>query len=185
MDTDDPDEATAYLLAAARRAEPDATAKVQAVANLTGGTVERLDTRFKTDESIREKLDRFAKPASPFYRLARFNDALRYTIVYDESVYWARVAGTRALLSAGGYAVIDGENDWRSHYKGLNWTVQTSGGVKFEVQLHTLASLAAAEATHGLYEQQRRVKRGSRQWRELAAAQAAFWGLVPDPARPR
>jgi ppGpp synthetase/RelA/SpoT-type nucleotidyltranferase len=181
MYSDDPHEAADWLTSRARAIEPVATAKVLAAAQATGGSVERLESRFKTRESIFEKLARFKQRKSPFYQLAKFNDALRYTVVYEDATYWESADLLREQFNTGDFAVIVDAVEWGAAYKGLNWTVQSASGATFEVQVHTPASLAAAEATHDLYKQQRVLRRSSTQARALQAEQARVWRTVPIP----
>ena len=121
MDGDDPRRVAAALAAAARRAEVTATLKVRDIAEVTSGAVQRFDSRFKTGKSILEKLERFRAPESPHYRSGRFNDALRYTIVYDEADYWAAANQVACELSVDGWSVPVRPTRWRrTGYKGLN-----------------------------------------------------------------
>lgn len=165
-DGDDPDAAVRAVQAEARAAEPDATRAVTAVAAATGGAIERPGTRFKTEKSIREKLQRFRHPTPPRYRLGKFNDALRYTIVYDDGAYWSQTRRVIGLFAEAGFAVTNDAGGWRSNYRGLNLTVQDPVGRQFEVQLHTRGSLDAASATRDLYETWRALPKGSAERRE-------------------
>jgi hypothetical protein len=185
MNGDDPKKAAEHLLVTARATEVLASPKVRAAARATAGMIERFDTRFKSHESILEKLERFRQHESPFYRLAKFNDALRYTIVYDTAQYWQQADVAHRLLGADGFEVIDGLRRWRTNYKGLNWTIRAPCGGIFEVQFHTAESLAAAEASHGLYERQRRLARKSAEWQATATEQAKIWRTVPIPPAAR
>ncbi len=169
-DSDHTDAALQYLTTTSRAAEPAATTMVSDLARVIGGNVERLDSRFKTDKSIAEKLNRFRKRSSPHYRLAKFNDALRYTIVIpDDDSYWPATRAAVAAIEAHGFTVTNDPAGWRSDYRGMNLTVEDSSGRRFEVQLHTQASLEVSERTHGLYEQQRKLKHGDPRAAELAA----------------
>lgn len=181
-DGNDADAAASAVLDAASAAEPGATVKVQAVAAATGGTVERLDSRFKIRSSVLAKLQRFRGDLPPHYRLERFNDGLRYTIVFPELIYWRAAEAAVGEFRRYGWSIKAIARGWMSKgYKGLNLTVVTPGGFHFEVQLHTAASLAAAERTHRVYAEQRDLPRGSRRWRELERIQQQVWGAVPTP----
>ncbi len=181
-DSDHTDAALQYLTTTSRAAEPAATTMVSDLARVIGGNVERLDSRFKTDKSIAEKLNRFRKRSSPHYRLAKFNDALRYTIVIpDDDSYWPATRAAVAAIEAHGFTVTNDPAGWRSDYRGMNLTVEDSSGRRFEVQLHTQASLEVSERTHGLYEQQRKLKHGDPRAAELAAQIAHEYAQVPWP----
>ncbi|MFT4011525.1 MAG: hypothetical protein QM655_15930 [Nocardioidaceae bacterium] len=168
------------VMAAARAAEPAATRRVSEVATSVGARVDRLDSRFKSRESVLEKLNRFREPDSPYYRLRRFNDALRYTLVADGD-YWSTASQIVREFSTDGFTVLRPPQRWRSNYKGLNLTIRGPDGFEFEVQVHTSASLRAAETTHGPYERQRRLPRGSREYRDLERRQMEIWSAVPVP----
>lgn len=174
--------AASAVLDAASAAEPGATVKVQAVATATGGTVERLGSRLKSRPSVLAKLERFRGDVPPHYRLARFNDGLRYTIMYPDLTYWRAAQVAVGEFRLNGWSIKAIARGWTSKgYKGLNLTVITPDGFHFEVQLHTTASLAAAERTHRVYAEQRDLPRGSRRWRELERVQQQVWSAVPTP----
>jgi hypothetical protein len=182
LDTDDRDRATAILAAAARQAEPAISPVIQRVAAATGGTVARFDTLFKTSGSIADKLDRYGKPTSPVYRLKRFNDALRYTIVYADAAYATAMAAARAELREAGCTPIIWPQCWFSAgYKGCNATVADPQGYCFEVQFHTAASLATAELTHPMYERERSLPRHHHAQVEISRRQDHLWARVPVP----
>ena len=181
-DGDDVDLAANAVLEAAFVVEPVATAKVQAAAAATGGAVERADSQLKTRSSVLAKLTRFRSSISPRYRLERFNDALRYTIVFIDLSYWRAAEATVGEFQLNGWSVKDIARGWTARgYKGLNLTIITPGGFHFEVQLHTSQSLATAERTHRLYAEQRDLSRRSKRWRELERIQQEAWNTVPVP----
>ncbi len=180
-DGNNPQKALAVVKALAQDAEPDASAFVRAVASDTGGTVERFGSRFKTDASILEKLDRFKRPRPPYYRLDKFNDALRYTLVYPESGYWNSTREIVAQIEQSGFTVEADPAGWRANYRGLNLTLKDSAGRMFEVQLHTPDSLRASEESHGLYEEMRKLPRRDPRKAVLEAQIAAVYASVPWP----
>jgi hypothetical protein len=100
-------------------------------------------------------------------------------------VYWANAEVARHLFNTDGFALVRDARQWRDDYKGLNWTLATPDVFAFEVQVHTPASLAAAEATHDLYQRQRRLPKDSSAWRALAAQQVLTWRAVPNPPEGR
>lgn len=181
-DGDDVELVADAVMDAAFVAEPDVTAKVQIVAAATGGVVERREARLKTRSSVLAKLARFEEPTSPRFRLASFNDALRYTIVYADLIYWRAAEAALGELRSEGWSVKSIARGWRPKgYKGLNVTAITPAGFHFEVQLHTAFSLNAAERTHRIYEHQRDVPFRSPRWRELERIQQEVWLVVPTP----
>ena len=184
-DTDDASAAAQALMEAAMEAEPSVTPVVTTLASATGGTVARLATRFKTEPSILAKLERFARRNSPRYRLGRFNDALRYTIVYPDPAYWRAVAKAHVQVSERGFVWGTEGGGWKpdGRYKGLNVTVHTASGYQFEIQFHTKRSLDAAESTHAAYEEKRQLNARSPRAIEIQSACAQAWRQVPVPPR--
>lgn len=181
-DGDDADLAANAIMEAAFVVEPVVTAKVQAVAAATGGVVERLDSRLKERSSVLAKLSRFKDHVSPRYRLAPFNDALRYTITFPDLIYWRGAEAAAGEFRRDGWSIKAIARGWTSRgYKGLNHTIRTPDGFHFEVQFHTRLSLAASERSHGLYAEQREVPRRSERWRELERMQQEVWSAVPTP----
>lgn len=181
MDGDDREQVADAIMQAARDAEPSISAGVRAVAAEVDGTIERFGSRFKSRESVLEKLERFAKPESPRYRLERFNDALRYTVVIDDSTYWKAAQSAVASLRARGYETTAAGGWRRRGYRGLNVTVRDADGFLFEVQFHTPASLRAAESSHELYERLRRLPRTDPEWRRIQREVDAVFGSVGIP----
>ncbi|MFT4008822.1 MAG: hypothetical protein QM655_02150 [Nocardioidaceae bacterium] len=181
-DGDDVEAVAAALKEAASRAEVDATPLVLSVAAATGGVARRLDTRLKSRESILEKLGRFRGRRTPQFRLERFNDALRYTIVYPDLIYWRAVRASQTALDDHGCEVRTVLDRWGSdNYRGINMTVRDPAGFDFEIQLHTEVSLAAAEQTHPSYEEERKHHPRSARAQELRTSQSEVWELVPVP----
>lgn len=169
-------------MGAARQAEPQISERLKGLAASTGGSVERFGTRFKSRESVLEKLERFRKPTAPIYRLGKFNDALRYTITYRPAIYWASASRAIRELEAVGYRVVNGVRGWfDTGYKGINLTVRSPQSFDFEVQFHTPASLAMAEKTHGIYQEIRNLPQGSVESLHLRAESDRLWTAVPVP----
>lgn len=170
--------------ASAQAAEPEVSAAVTNAVASNGGKIERFDSRFKTADSLYRKMqdlmvesDVDAAAASGWIR-----DSLRYTVVVDEDGYWA--AGDRigeALIQAG-YDRAKVVPGWNRHgYRGRNDTFRGADGLEFEVQIHTAASLRAAEATHGLYEEERLPTTSDDRRAQLRAQQYAIFDAVPVP----
>lgn len=181
-DGDDIAAVAAAVMRAAEVAEESAIPVVAALAAAIGGQVRREDTRRKRLDSVLEKLDRFRRHRSPHYRLARFNDALRFTIVVPDLIYWRAAMAAPEALAEREYSVKRFRRAWPDEgYKGINLTVITPVGYEFEVQFHTERSLEAAEATHDLYAAERKLPPGSPHAVELRAEQAVIWRSVPVP----
>lgn len=169
-------------MAAAADAEPGATKHVRSVVH-GHGQLERLGTRFKTRSAVIEKLTKFGTNSKAVVRQERrFNDALRYTAVIPDGSYWRSVRELERALGTNGYVVKQEPLQWAATgYKGINLKITAPDGSKFEVQLHTRASLDAAERTHLMYEEQRKLPIGSPRFDELAREMAQILDAVPFP----
>ena len=61
-------------------------------------------------------------------------------------------------MEVAGYKTTIVKNTWdapNASYRGINTTVESPDGVKFEMQYHTPESYAMKDHTHKLYEEQR------------------------------
>lgn len=175
--------AASRVMDAAQRIEPTATRAVVDAAQAAAGQVERLDTRFKDRASVVEKLVRKGT-SSPVVaeRAAGFKDALRYTVVLGEPGYWPGHARVVQRMADLGYALDEDAGGWASTgYRGLNLVFRDPRGTLFEVQLHTRASLDAAERAHTIYEIQRKLPPGSEDYRRLEAEMERIFEAVPTP----
>lgn len=145
----------------AATAEPAVTAELQAIGELTGGTLEGLPFRLKTAKSTARKLaDDFASTGgSTLAEMeAKLFDNLRYTFVSESAGYDALVRETAAQLQARGYTRLRSKNFWEkpNGYAGVNDIWVTPQGYPFEVQFHTPQSLYTKEKiSHPLYEKLR------------------------------
>ncbi|WP_052506277.1 hypothetical protein [Mycolicibacterium llatzerense] len=170
--------------AAAEAAEPEVSATLSAAVAANGGQLDRFDSRLKEESSLYRKIqdiiadnDVDADAASTWIR-----DSLRYTAVVEERGYWG--AGNRigAALEEAGYRRAKVTLGWnREGYRGRNDTFVTPEGQEFEVQIHTAASLHAAEVTHGLYEEERLPTTSAERKAQLSAEQYAIFASVPAP----
>lgn len=110
-------------------------------------------------------------------------DAIRYTCVLLEQDYWS--GGNRlleALAASGAWVLVD-PRGWRHRgYRGRNVILESEEGQLFELQLHTAASLDAAERAHTLFDQERDPKIGSAQRKRIKRMQTAIFDSVPWPA---
>src|SRR4029079_10686579 len=109
-------------------------------------------------------------------------DVLRYTAVMPFEVYWP--AGTRLCeaLVAVGYRHFAKSTGWIAEgYTGRNERFESLDGYRFELQIHTSASLSAADVTHAWYEEQRRPETPMERMFELQEMQSDVFRKVPIP----
>lgn len=173
------------LVRSAARAEPAVTDTMQQLAVRHGGTLERLEFRLKTRDSLERKLvTEILTGIDPAAAAAGIKDALRYTVRLDEHSYADGVARWEHALAARGLTVVKRPSGWRpaGQYQGLNYAVSTPDGMVFEVQFHTPASLAAAEEAHRLYEKARLPTTSAEERRLLEARMATLFKRVPLPS---
>jgi len=145
----------AKLRLACQAAEPRMTALLQGIADAAGGNLEGLEHRFKTLESLVEKIERDTheanllllednakkaeattheeQPQGPMEAdmaeiVWAISDALRYTLVVAAPAYAATVAKARAELAATGLVSLKQKNYWaHASYHGCNDVVGLRG----------------------------------------------------------
>ena len=136
------------LRARAAALEPEITGKISSMVSDRGGTMEGLEQRLKTTDSLARKIDADAEAEYGGNRAAaaaNISDSVRYTAVIGDAQY---TDGARTIvrdLEADGYAVR-AKNFWQKgdDYSGINIKA-TKDGVTVELQLHTPTSLDIKE----------------------------------------
>ncbi len=156
------------LLRAAEQIEPTVTADLQRIVGLLGGTLAELECRLKSEDSLTRKLfDRSKeRPGLPFRnslskQSRKINDALRYTVIWQEAEYAAKCCELSALMETQGYQPVKPRNAWLTAgreddkgYRGVNQTFYWQEQM-LEVQYHTLESWRVKNLLHPLYEEVR------------------------------
>jgi hypothetical protein len=159
--------------------------QVRQIANGTSAAIEREATDLKSETSLARKIQTLSEHLGLTLReaSAAVDDLLRYTLVVNSSRYTDAVHLIEAGLRSAGCAVHEaGAPVWRVRYYGWNITAMTPNGHRFEVQVHTRASLGAAEATHRHYEELRHPATIAGRRAELDAALTGYvrrWVDVP------
>ncbi len=139
----------------------------------------RLDYRFKSEESLTRKINDSATRETTILmrkvvnqkdafstainkQTNKINDSLRYTISFSAEKYKAEFQSTLNSLQEKGYKIEGTWNAWfdagtsrDSGYRGINVTIISPGGQKFELQFHTPESFKMKMETHELYEEKR------------------------------
>ncbi|WP_426243707.1 hypothetical protein [Nocardioides sp. LHG3406-4] len=175
------------LISRAAATEPEVTAAVRVEAAAVGAALSRLDSRLKTVDSLTRKLrTESADGAALSVVAADMKDVLRYTAVASEADYWRSVDDLIRRMVARGYRLMKDPGGWRRHgYRGLNLAFELPDGFTFELQVHTHASLAAAESAHLLYEEARADDTTAQRAEELDRAMQELFESVTMPAPPR
>lgn len=173
------------IIARATANEPEITALLIAAALTGGASLERLETRIKSVKSVEGKLNRTAaRNLERGLPVGHIEDAIRYTCVLADHAYWS--GGNRVLqaLTESGARVVADPRGWRRRgYRGRHVILESESGQLLEVQLHTVASLDAAERAHVVFEQERAPGIGSAQRKRLKRLQHAIFDAVPWPDR--
>jgi hypothetical protein len=165
------------LSALAAKVEPKVTPALQAMAEANGGRMVGLDARLKTVESMTRKLNDFPD--------RRINDALRYTMTFDEANFTGGVRTVMDSMSQQGYKLQSSRNTFKDGepYKGINATYRTKDGLDFELQFHTPRSFDMKDrVNHPLYEQQRQVDSTTSTWIKLREQMIQNSNTVPVPS---
>jgi len=134
--------------------EPAMTREMIDIANAHGATMEGLDHRLKSDESLARKVD--AEKDTDFGGDATktaqsMSDVVRYTMTYPDAEYAGNVESTIADMEARGYKARV-KNYWEMDdpYQGINVALTHPSGIKVELQFHTPRSVKVKETVHGL-----------------------------------
>jgi hypothetical protein len=174
-----------HTLSSAR--EPEITEVVREVSRTAEAELAGLRNRLKDVDSLKRKLA--TQQANTGRRLPKLleqaNDAVRYTVVINETDYVHAVPQVAGQLEQQGFHLLGSPNNaWRSgRYRGLNTTwVDPAGGAAFEVQFHTPASWRITRQTHPLYEESRLPDVSPERKAELQAQIAAAYQDAPRPA---
>ena len=134
--------------------EPEISSMVAGLADQQDMGTEGIQYRLKGWDSFIRKVKTETK-TDPNYEV---KDLIRYTLTAPADQLSKKVLDTMAQLEKAGYRTTIVKNTWdvpNASYRGINTTVESPDGVKFELQYHTPESYAMKDHTHILYEQQR------------------------------
>lgn len=133
--------------------EPEITKTMFALADKVGGTMDGLEDRIKSTDSLARKIqDDSKKDGVTFEQAAgQVSDAVRYTMVFSEKDYADAAKRIDAQLRTDGFEPRT-KNFWREGdpYQGINIKA-TKNGVTAELQLHTPKSLEIKKEIHPIY----------------------------------
>ena len=133
--------------------EPEITKTMIGLAAKVGGTMDGLQDRIKSTDSLTRKIqDDSMKDGVTFEQAAgQVSDAVRYTMVFSEQDYASAAQRIDAQLRADGFEPRT-KNFWKEGdpYQGINIKA-TKNGVTAELQLHTPKSLEIKKEIHPIY----------------------------------
>ena len=140
-----------------KEAEPYITAKLFRIGRSFGVTMTGLENRFKTIDSLKQKLDS--------RDISEVNDMLRYTYILPNKEYSDLVGSVAEDIQRAGFTVNQVKNFWAEDhnpkdnglpvYGGIHLQLSDKNGQKFEVQMHTAKSYKVKELTHEMYKMTR------------------------------
>jgi hypothetical protein len=136
-------------------AEPEITHMMLDIADSHAATMEQLEYRLKSTESLARKIhdtgvSKFNGDLSK--AASAIDDAVRYTMVVGDSKYVRTVQNIDSTFEGAGYVLFN-KSYWQpgDAYDGMNIKL-TKAGITAELQLLTPESLDAKEHTHANYE---------------------------------
>jgi hypothetical protein len=161
------------LLEKVTAAEPGVTQSVQGATEAMGGEMIGLEHRLKSAESLTRKIatDMANEGLTAEQASGRIADAVRYTSSFPPERLVEGVQATLRQLESEGNQVLKLKNTWldeASSYKGINVQMKAPDGQVFELQFHTPESFwAKDEGTHAIFEEMRKLQKGSPEWEAL------------------
>lgn len=138
------------------------TKDVEEIASVLRAKVVGLENKFKTENSLARKLSDYSKEKNLSHTIIakRTNDVLRFTYLFRQNKYAQGLNFVQNYFQEKGYKIGKIFNGWTIEgtnrdlgYRGINLTIISSQGQKFELQLHTKESFRLKTETHGLYEE--------------------------------
>lgn len=175
------------LLRRAADAEPGVSALLGDLTTELDVDLWKLEHRLKSRSSLERKLQtEMLEWAVPVERV-RIDDALRYTmLVEDEPAghYDDTVAEILRRLERAGFSVLEVKNYWPAGdiYSGVNCVLATAEGLRWELQFHTVGSVAATAEGHDLYEEFRLPQTTPERKRWIYDRLLERWSWVEIPA---
>ena len=151
-----------------------------------GASLVGLDHRLKTEDSLARKIASISEKAgiSADKAAGMVSDALRYTMVTDESHYVQAVNQVVADLRGQGWKA-EVRNYWlktNNPYQGVNVPLTSPDGQKIELQFHTPTSFQVKDGQmHSLYEQERVLKKDDPKKTDLNRQMADLASTIPAP----
>ena len=165
-------------------AEPWITHTMIGIASSNGATMEQLEYRLKSTESLARKIHDTgdSKFNGDLEKAASaIDDAVRYTMIVDDDKYVRAVQHIVHTFEGDGYALFN-KNYWQpgDAYDGMNIKL-TRGGITAELQMLTPESLDAKEHTHADYEIYRDPTKSMSARKAAWDSMVAFAAKTPRP----
>ena len=145
-----------------------------------GGSLRGLEYCYKTGESLGRKIntkidevkDTIDGELSDADILDSIDDAVRYTFMCDHDDIGDKCLAAEEALKKRGYTITSRDNKYQPKYdkngkevprdyKGVHLQVMTPDGDLVELQIHSKESMEVKEMNHPIYEDARKLKKGS------------------------
>jgi hypothetical protein len=157
-------------------AEPQLTADMVEIADANFGTMQGLENRVKSEESLARKIKNDSLEYGGDMRQAtqKVSDGLRYSVTFDEENYAESVVSTIATLQDKGYQVSRTKNFWQKGdaYQGINAKIIHPSGFEVELQFHTPDSWDVkqnkSEEIYQMYRVETDNKKRFKHWKSMA-----------------
>lgn len=147
--------------------EPDITEHIKKVAESVGMNTAGIENRMKSKSSYLDKIRRKYKPEGNEYEV---KDIIRYTYTATPGELTDKTLKSIEIHKSLGYNTIETENHWMNKYNpynGINTTISTPDGQKFELQYHTPETYKIKTEIHDDYEKWRSLPIGSEEAKKL------------------
>lgn len=180
------------LLNQAKENEPKITADLQNIASKISAKIAGLENKFKTIDSLTQKLTVTAN--LNFQTIVEasetINDALRYTFILLVEDYVNCFEQTIEILRQSNYDIPDNRiwNAWKNiggkfdkGYRGINISVIYSQKQTFELQFHTDESYELKTEMHDLYKKSRKKETSVERRREIKRISLEKAGKIQIP----
>ena len=136
-----------------KKLEPAIQKDMEKISSDCGMKLAGLEHAVKSEESVLAKAARQAQAG----RKPEIGDAVRFTAVCGSGSFTRKAEAFISELKERGYRIWEIDNKFTNPadtgYVGLHLGVYSFFGRKYEVQMHTYASLAAKNKCHGLYKE--------------------------------
>ena len=178
-------------LAKATKEEPNITKDLKGIKDIV---LYGLDYRLKQKQSAVEKVkrERLENPDKENWHdrkiMNRMYDLVRYTQLVDKDTFVEQAQKTIDELKGRGYKIVELKNFWRKEvnkgknpYRGINMKWKSPDGQKFELQFNTKNNLTVKDKMHDIYNKQRILKEGSKEWSDLNNESLKLTKLFDNP----
>ncbi|MDX1644744.1 MAG: hypothetical protein R3244_10350 [Thermoanaerobaculia bacterium] len=177
----------AELLALAGSIEPRLTTRLVALTDELEVDLWSLEHRLKSRASLERKLQTAALESGVGVERVVVDDALRYTVLIEDEPagrYDRIAAEILRRLEGDGYPVLEVKNYWPPGdiYSGVNCVLAAAEGLRWELQFHTIGSVAAKSEGHDLYEEFRLPQTRLDRKRRIYDRLLDRWSWVEIPA---